>query len=173
MSINLSGRELSDLALTNRVFEAMPGWDQPGPTGPRDDRTSDRRRWRAGRARYFPRLTEAGVGLAIDDFGSGTARSATCSASRSTRSRSTGRLSLVSGSALATRPLSRPSRRCHGALDLTAIAEGVETVDQVVALQALGCHQAQGFHLGRPLASDDFEAVYVGPAGASFHPPAP
>jgi EAL domain-containing protein (putative c-di-GMP-specific phosphodiesterase class I) len=35
-------------------------------------------------------------------------------------------------------------------LRLLAVAEGVETVDQVDALRALGCHIAQGFLFGHP-----------------------
>lgn len=41
-----------------------------------------------------------------------------------------------------------------GALDLDVIAEGVETVDQLVALRALGVRRAQGFHLARPMPAD-------------------
>jgi diguanylate cyclase (GGDEF)-like protein len=36
------------------------------------------------------------------------------------------------------------------ALGLTTVAEGVETPEQLAALRELGCHWAQGFHLGRP-----------------------
>jgi diguanylate cyclase (GGDEF)-like protein/PAS domain S-box-containing protein len=36
-------------------------------------------------------------------------------------------------------------------LDLQAVAEGVETPEQLAALQRLGCHGAQGFYFARPL----------------------
>ncbi len=37
------------------------------------------------------------------------------------------------------------------ALNVQAVAEGVETSDQAVALRAMGCHTAQGYHFSRPL----------------------
>lgn len=41
----------------------------------------------------------------------------------------------------------------HG-LDMRVIAEGVETVDQLETLAALGCDAVQGFLLGRPVSAD-------------------
>ena len=39
-------------------------------------------------------------------------------------------------------------------LSLTVIAKGVESQDQVDALQSMGCTMAQGFFLGEPVAAD-------------------
>jgi diguanylate cyclase (GGDEF)-like protein/PAS domain S-box-containing protein len=44
------------------------------------------------------------------------------------------------------------------ALGLTTVAEGVEDEAQVEALRAIGCHCAQGYHLGVPLWADEVEA---------------
>jgi len=40
------------------------------------------------------------------------------------------------------------------ALGMTTTAEGVETVGQQEFLAALGCDEAQGYHLGRPSPAD-------------------
>lgn len=40
-------------------------------------------------------------------------------------------------------------------LGLEVIAEGIETIDQLVLLQALGCEYGQGFLLGKPMSADD------------------
>ncbi|SDJ09741.1 diguanylate cyclase (GGDEF) domain-containing protein [Frankineae bacterium MT45] len=45
------------------------------------------------------------------------------------------------------------------ALELTIIAEGVETVDQAQTLEQLGCGHAQGYYFGRPLAEQKVEPV--------------
>jgi len=46
-------------------------------------------------------------------------------------------------------------------LELTVLAEGVETRDQADLLTDMGCHSLQGYLLSRPLPPDDF-AVQVG-----------
>ncbi|MDP5239581.1 EAL domain-containing protein [Uliginosibacterium sp. 31-16] len=38
------------------------------------------------------------------------------------------------------------------------VAEGVETAEQAQALLAMGCELMQGFHFGRPMAADQFDA---------------
>ncbi|MFC3286348.1 bifunctional diguanylate cyclase/phosphodiesterase [Litchfieldella rifensis] len=47
-------------------------------------------------------------------------------------------------------------------LDLETIAEGIETAEQVEALQALGCHQAQGFFFSRPQSAEHFASQWLG-----------
>ena len=39
-------------------------------------------------------------------------------------------------------------------LGLIVVAEGVEDADTQTLLQDMGCDQAQGFHLSRPLPAD-------------------
>jgi sensor c-di-GMP phosphodiesterase-like protein len=43
-------------------------------------------------------------------------------------------------------------------LGLMAVAEGVETADQVTELYRLGYRYAQGFHFGRPVSGPEFAA---------------
>ena len=44
-------------------------------------------------------------------------------------------------------------------LGLTAVAEGVETAEQVEALLGLGCRLSQGFHFARPQPPDELERL--------------
>jgi diguanylate cyclase (GGDEF)-like protein/PAS domain S-box-containing protein len=48
------------------------------------------------------------------------------------------------------------------AMNLLVVAEGVETRQQCDFLLALGCQRFQGYHFGRPVTSDEFEAVVSG-----------
>ncbi len=42
------------------------------------------------------------------------------------------------------------------AMGLTVVAEGVEQAEQAHHLRRAGCHQLQGYHLGRPCSPEDF-----------------
>ncbi len=46
------------------------------------------------------------------------------------------------------------SRMVHS-LGLTAVAEGVETLEQAQTLRAMGFELAQGFYFARPIAADE------------------
>ena len=46
-------------------------------------------------------------------------------------------------------------------LNLKVIAEGVETRAQLEFLNSLGCHEAQGYHLGRPVPAGELNAIAV------------
>jgi EAL domain-containing protein (putative c-di-GMP-specific phosphodiesterase class I) len=37
------------------------------------------------------------------------------------------------------------------ALEMRVVAEGVETVEQLAAVQALGCEEVQGYYISRPV----------------------
>jgi EAL domain-containing protein (putative c-di-GMP-specific phosphodiesterase class I) len=41
-------------------------------------------------------------------------------------------------------------------LGKVSVAEGIESAAQVAVLQALGCHYAQGYYFGRPMAAAAF-----------------
>jgi diguanylate cyclase (GGDEF)-like protein/PAS domain S-box-containing protein len=45
------------------------------------------------------------------------------------------------------------------AFEMRVVAEGVESLDQLAALRAMGCDRAQGFLMGRPLPADEVTAL--------------
>ena len=46
-------------------------------------------------------------------------------------------------------------------LDLTIVAEGVETKEQLDFLHTLGCDQVQGYYFSKPLPEDEFTAYML------------
>jgi EAL domain-containing protein (putative c-di-GMP-specific phosphodiesterase class I) len=49
----------------------------------------------------------------------------------------------------------------HG-LGVRVVAEGVETRDHVMALRALGCDVAQGWHYGKPAPAPHLRTAWLG-----------
>uniref|UniRef100_UPI00055F8F5E EAL domain-containing protein n=1 Tax=Spirillospora albida TaxID=58123 RepID=UPI00055F8F5E len=47
------------------------------------------------------------------------------------------------------------------ALNLTTVAEGVETAPQAHRLHQMGYRLAQGYHFAKPLPADDIDALIV------------
>jgi diguanylate cyclase (GGDEF)-like protein/PAS domain S-box-containing protein len=100
-------------------------------------------------------LRQVGVRLAMDDFGTGTSslgclRDYPFDVIKIDRS-------FVSGLAAGPDTLAV----IHATITLVenlgkcSVAEGVETAEQLAILQSLGCHYAQGYFLGYPLAEAD------------------
>jgi EAL domain-containing protein (putative c-di-GMP-specific phosphodiesterase class I) len=48
-------------------------------------------------------------------------------------------------------------------LELTVIAEGIETVEQLAALQEIGIRQGQGYLFAAPLTADELDKVVQPP----------
>jgi EAL domain-containing protein (putative c-di-GMP-specific phosphodiesterase class I) len=53
-------------------------------------------------------------------------------------------------------------------LRLKAIAEGVENVNQLTILQALGCKQYQGYLFSQPIPEAEFLAIMANASGAAL-----
>lgn len=107
------------------------------------------------------RLTGLGCGLAIDDFGTGYSsltylKRFPVSSVKIDRSfvDGLGRDEEDTAIVAAVTGLART-------LGLTAVAEGVGSAAHLEMLRSLGCHRAQGFHIGRPVPATDLTARLV------------
>jgi len=58
-------------------------------------------------------------------------------------------------------------------LEVLTLAEGVETWDQVVQLQAAGCQRAQGYYFARPMTGQSYEELLGSARVAPTLPVAP
>jgi diguanylate cyclase (GGDEF)-like protein len=118
-------------------------------------------------------LRELGILLAIDDFGTGYSSLAQlcslpfswlkidrCFVSDLTRDRAGEK---VLGSVL----------HLAGSLEMSAVAEGVETAEQLETLRRLGCDTAQGFHIARPMPAADITVLMKPRAPLESCRPAP
>jgi len=103
-------------------------------------------------------LRATGVRLAIDDFGTGTSvlsRLQRCPVDTLKIDKSFVReITSLSANAIVA-ALVQMART----LDLEIVAEGVETAVQARALQALGCHLAQGFYFSRPASAASIQQL--------------
>ncbi|MBN1094776.1 EAL domain-containing protein [Blastococcus sp. TML/C7B] len=104
--------------------------------------------------RVLGRLREDGVGVAIDDYGTGYSSLAYLAALPVTELKLDRTfVGAMTGSPRAASIVTSTLQLAH-ALGLVLVAEGAEDQDTVDALAALGCDVVQGFHLSRPLAPE-------------------
>jgi diguanylate cyclase (GGDEF)-like protein len=106
-------------------------------------------------------LRELGVGVAVDDFGTGY------SSLRYLRrfDTSTVKVDREFVQAVADEPRTRALVASvidmARTLGLVTVAEGIETLDQLAVLRALGCRYAQGYLFDRPMERDAFGALLL------------
>ncbi|MCF6745134.1 EAL domain-containing protein [Blastococcus sp. KM273128] len=103
------------------------------------------------------RLRDAGVGVAIDDYGTGHSSLAYLAALPVTELKLDRTFTAaLTGSARAASIVTSTLQLAH-ALDLVLVAEGAEDAATVAALAELGCDVVQGYHLSRPLPPEQLE----------------
>lgn len=155
IAINLSSRQCHDPRLHHQVLDALRAagvapdrlWlevseDTLAPDDP-------------GLLRTLRQLSDAGVHVAIDDFGVGTStlvRLARLPVDELKIDRS-----FTSGfvTEKAQRQVVRMIVGLGRDLGLSVVGEGVETDEQLRLLRLLGCDYAQGYRFGRPMWSDE------------------
>ncbi len=111
-------------------------------------------------------LERLGVRLALDDFGTGYSSLSylrrfpidVLKIDRSFTADVTG----DTGAASITRAIIAMAQ----SLDMTTVAEGVETQEQLEFLAGLGCQVMQGYHISRPLPADRVTALLMDTAAA-------
>lgn len=155
VSVNLSRVELTDEGLVDRVLSILQEHDLPPGALQLEVTESQLMTHHAAASKHFDRLKAAGVRLAMDDFGTGYS-SLSClqefpfdvlkldRALTDNVSRGRGYAALLQ--AVAT---------LGENLGLEVVAEGIESMEQLALLQALGCPFGQGYLICRPLNATD------------------
>ena len=104
----------------------------------------------------FTRLRAKGLGLAIDDFGAGYSSLSYLKNLPFTKLKIDREFVTDVDTRRGSRAICKALLELGRGLDLTVLAEGVETQAEVDALRNLGCRVFQGFHFSRPLGPDAF-----------------
>jgi len=152
VSVNLSANQFADEGLVERVMQVIR------KTGIEPSRLqlelteSALIKDPAGAIAIIKRLNGLGIGIALDDFGTGFSSLAylnqfaidTLKIDRSFVSDvlTSGRDEAIVKTIIALADI----------LDMRVIAEGVETIDQMLALQRFGCRLMQGYYYAKPVS---------------------
>ncbi len=155
VSVNLSGQQLSHPTLVEDLAAVL---EETGGSGHHldieltEDVLMDDV---AVTAHTLRRLKKLGVRLAVDDFGTGYSSLAylkrfPVDVLKVDRTFVAGLCENAEDRAIVTAVVNLAHT-----LGLSAIAEGVETADQLAELSRLGCDLAQGNHVGRPMTDHD------------------
>jgi diguanylate cyclase (GGDEF)-like protein len=160
IGVNVAGRQLREPGFAEEVRQALAAAGLPGPsliievteTAVLDDATA---------IRTLHDLRALGVILALDDFG--TAASSlglilTCPVTGLKLDRS-----FVEDVTTAERPraVARAVSQIAATLNLSAVAEGIETAEQAEVLWGMGYRLGQGFYYSRPVPPDEYAACWL------------
>lgn len=124
-------------------------------------------------APVFRSLKEMGVRLAIDDFGTGYCGLNYLRAFPFSRLKIDREFVASIQTDPRTAALTKAVVHLVEDLRMRIIAECVETIEQASLLQALGCHEIQGYLFGRPVTAPVFEASFLRRSGGPLLPASP
>jgi diguanylate cyclase (GGDEF)-like protein len=113
----------------------------------------------AGAREIMKKLDRLGVRLAIDDFGTGHSSLGYLKQFPVDKVK----VDRIFVQGVGTDPVDAAIVRAvvdlADAMQITAVAEGVETKEQLAGLKMVGCHEAQGYYFAKPLPVVEFEAL--------------
>jgi diguanylate cyclase (GGDEF)-like protein len=111
-------------------------------------------------------LKDLGVALALDDFGTGYSSLSHLRRFPIDTIKIDKSFTAEIGASADTTTIIRAIVALARSLGVETVAEGVETAPQLRFLATLGCHHAQGYHLGRPVPAAAIDALLALPATA-------
>ena len=159
ISINLSSRQFQDKELVSHVTAALEACDLPPELLTFEITESMVMADVAGAREVMKRLNRLGVRLSIDDFGTG--HSSLAYLKQFPVHEVKVDRCFVQG--IAQNPVDSAIVQAildlANAIGLSAVAEGVETADQVDELKMLGCHIGQGMFFAPPLCAEEFDEL--------------
>jgi diguanylate cyclase (GGDEF)-like protein/PAS domain S-box-containing protein len=163
VAVNLSVRQLDDGGFVDEVARTLEETGLPARLLELEVTEGALMRDPNASARELSRLRALGVTIAVDDFGTGYSslsylQQLPIDALKVDRSF----VSAMEATA-STLPLVQAIVSMARALGLSVVAEGVETARQYELLRDLGCDEAQGYYIGRPVPAEDFATRWLTP----------
>ncbi len=158
VSINLSTRDLLDVELPEKL-DALLARHRASARGLCLEITESAIMDDPERAEAtLQRLSERGYKLSIDDFGTGYSSLAYLKKLPVDELKIDKSFVMAMETDASDAKIVRSTIDLAHGLGLTVVAEGVENASVQDALASLGCDEAQGYHLSRPMAVDAFTA---------------
>lgn len=153
MCVNVSPRQFKDCDLVGDVAQAL---HESGlaPGGLELEVTENMLMQDVGEATLLmEQLRDIGVHLSIDDFGTGYSNLSALRSFPVTRLKID--KSLLPNLDASGRAMTRAVVSLGHALGVKVVSEGVETAEQLTFLRSIGCDEAQGYYLTRPVTARD------------------
>ena len=161
MAINLSAQEIAHPHIFDRVHEALQSSGLPGAALEIEITESALIRDPRHVAPLLRKLRALGLRIAIDDFGTGYSSLNYLRQFRVDVLKIDQSFVKEIGNSSRARVIPQAVVALGKALQMSTIAEGVETESQASILREMGCDQLQGYGVGRPLPRAEAERMLV------------
>jgi diguanylate cyclase (GGDEF)-like protein/PAS domain S-box-containing protein len=162
LSVNLSPQHLDHLDVVDGLLTVLGDEDFPLTRLIVEVTETEAMRDPAGVGTRIRELREHGIRVAIDDFGTGYSSLAYLEQFPIDYVKIDRRFVEQIEESDRSRSLVESMSRMVHSLGLTAVAEGVETLEQAETLREMGFELAQGFYFARPVSADGLEAAIKG-----------
>jgi diguanylate cyclase (GGDEF)-like protein len=153
IAVNLSARQLSDLALPERVEEALDRHGVPASSLTLEVTETAIMSDPARADVVVRRLRAAGVSIAVDDYGTGQASLSYLKRLHVDELKIDRAFVIDMLRDSSDAIIVRSTIELGHALGLRIVAEGVEDAETLEMLRDLGCDVVQGWHIGRPMSA--------------------
>jgi diguanylate cyclase (GGDEF)-like protein/PAS domain S-box-containing protein len=159
ISVNLSPRQFQESGLLSYAAAALDATGLPSELLIFEITETMVMEDLAGAREIMKKLNRLGVRLAIDDFGTGHSSLAYLKQFPVQEVKVDRAFVQGVGESAVDSAIVRAVIDLASAMGISAVAEGVETADQVSGLRMLGCPIAQGFYFSHPLTAANFGAL--------------
>jgi diguanylate cyclase (GGDEF)-like protein/PAS domain S-box-containing protein len=156
MNVNLSGRQLQRLDVVERVKELLNAIQMPPQKLKLEITESVIMENLDDAIAKLHQFREFGIQLAIDDFGTGYSSMSTLSTFPVNTVKIDKAFVQQLGMQEEANAVVAALIMLSKTLKMDVTAEGVETKEQVIQLQSMGCNVGQGYYFARPVSPDQF-----------------